>query len=268
MKKLIFLLCITTVFTSCSSYYYSQLSASKGNVKNEQGCFVTENDSVRIVYSFHGENAPVNVSVFNKTGQPLYIDWQRSALIVNGLAVSYQGEKMKVQGNINASTYDYIYLSGSETYAKFNGVANLPKTMSFIPPHSNVVHTPLRLENLVFDSIPNNRYQEIKFAGQESESTYIKILSFSESDSPLCLRSYLVLYMENGNERKPLVFEQNFYLSELIKAGNLKPKNFNDYNAGRGDFFYVEKVKGSTAGAIVAAVAVTTAAVAIESQIE
>ena len=103
MKKLIVFTCLLSLLFSlnaCSSYYYSMLSSDKGIVGvNEYNDFVQENDSVRIIYNFYGEDAPVRITVFNKLDEPMYIDWQRSSLIIGDKAVSYYKEVMPVQGD-------------------------------------------------------------------------------------------------------------------------------------------------------------------------
>ena len=57
--------------------------------KNERGDFVQENDTVRISYRFWGENAPVTITIYNKLDEPLYVDWGRSALIIDDVATTY-----------------------------------------------------------------------------------------------------------------------------------------------------------------------------------
>ena len=106
MKKLIVFTCLLSLLFSlnaCSSYYYSMLSSDKRIVGvNEYNDFVQENDSVRIIYNFYGEDAPVRITVFNKLDEPMYIDWQRSSLIIGDKAVSYYKEVMPVQGDVES----------------------------------------------------------------------------------------------------------------------------------------------------------------------
>ncbi|MCD8263001.1 MAG: hypothetical protein LUD02_01640 [Tannerellaceae bacterium] len=78
MKKILFAsgLVVILFLSSCSSYYYATLdSTDRTGAKNMHGDFVIENDTLTILYSFHGENAPVYVTVYNKLEEPLFVDW-------------------------------------------------------------------------------------------------------------------------------------------------------------------------------------------------
>ena len=80
---------VACVLVSCSTYQVNVLSSTNTTKDDKTGVFNFENDSVKITYSFYGNNAPVSIQVFNKLDKPLYIDWQRSAAIIGDNAVSY-----------------------------------------------------------------------------------------------------------------------------------------------------------------------------------
>ncbi len=63
-----------------------------------EGDFVQENDTVRISYRFWGENAPVTITIYNKLDEPLYVDWGRSALIIDDVATTYDPKVASVRG--------------------------------------------------------------------------------------------------------------------------------------------------------------------------
>ena len=102
MKRMLLALSVVALFcmSSCSSYYYSVLESNDTiGEKNEDKDFVIENDSVFISYCFYGENAPISITVYNKTDEPLFVDWQRSALIIDDVATSYYQEKAPIQAD-------------------------------------------------------------------------------------------------------------------------------------------------------------------------
>ncbi len=82
MRQFIPLTSIVFLFTGCTTYQYMTVSG-KNIRQNERQEFVVENDSIRVKYNFSGEDAPVNVEVTNKLDRPVYVDWSRSALIIN-----------------------------------------------------------------------------------------------------------------------------------------------------------------------------------------
>lgn len=260
---------------ACTSYYYSTLSSNDlSGMKNQDNDFVMENDSMRISYSFYGENAPVSITVYNKLSEPLYVDWQRSALIIGDMATSYYQETASIQGQTESDM-----VSGSYSWRKrsaniwsnadgtFSGEIALPKGVTFIPPKSKVEATPLQLSNFDFDQVPKEEYTKMPMAKQNSEVVQVQVRKYTEEDSPLRFRSYLSLYTTPPGEkaRKYTAYEQSFYLSELVKAGSLAPKNMKAFQQQSGDFFYVQNTKGKDAGLIVGVIAIGAAGVVLES---
>ena len=82
--KGIFRLCflITVLFSSCVRYQCITISSSLN--QNETKEFMDETDTVRMNYSFKGEDFPITLTVFNKLKQPIYFDWKNSMVIFNG----------------------------------------------------------------------------------------------------------------------------------------------------------------------------------------
>ncbi len=242
MKKIIYFIVTLLIFSSCSStYFYSTLSTTNEYVeKVENGDFLLETDSLWIAYCFKGESAPVQITVFNKLDKPLYVDWQRSALIINSLAYSYTGNKLKFQGTSQNITESYSVLLGQRTsYSNgdFGGIVETPKHVSFIPPKTMISHIPLKLD-LNFDNIDKKLYKNGHMANKENEAIKVKRIDFDETNSPLLFKSYLTMY---AIAEEPMTFEQSFYLSNLLKTNEVSPKNLPVNMHDRGDLFYLEK---------------------------
>lgn len=277
MKRILFVLSVVALFSlsSCSSYYYSVLESNDTiGEKNGNRDFVIENDSVFISYCFYGEDAPISITVYNKMDEPLFVDWQRSALIIDDVATSYYQEKAPIQGQTESSYSGDAYrwnrnysITDGYSAGSFAGEIALPKGVSFIPPKSKVESTPLRLSNFPFDQIPKDQYTRQKFAKSNSSVVTVRVKKFTEEDTPLAFRSYLSLYTadQDNGKRKYSTFESSFYVSQLIKTGNVSPASFDAGKKQAGDFFYVHNVKGADAGLIVGTVAIGAAGIVIES---
>lgn len=265
------------LFSGCSSYYYSLLSSNDGKSSlNKDNDFVLENDTVCISYCFYGENAPVAITVFNKLDEPLFVDWTRSALIIDDVATSYYSDKAPIKGNTQSSADGYTYewnkrfeISSSNSSTSFAGEITLPKGVTFIPPKSKIGNASLRLTNLSFDKVPDEAYRTGKFAKTDGTIINIRTKDFTEENSPLRFRSYLTLYTHTpeGEMGKTMPFEQSFYISQLIKTGNVPPQHFEGGQRQAGDFFYIHNVKGVNAGLIIGAVAIGTAVVALDATV-
>lgn len=262
-------------FGSCSSYYYSTLSSNDEiGMKNDDNDFIQESDSVLVSYCFYGENAPVSITIYNKMDEPLFIDWQCSALIIEDVATSYYQDeasiRMRTESVTTGETFSWSksYSStGGTTSGSASGEISIPRGVSFIPPKSKITSTPLTLANFPFDRIPKEAYTKRKLATVGSEVVSVRVKKFTEEDSPLFFRSYLTLYTGGlaGQHTRQWVLERSFYIGELIKTGNLPPQNFQAGAQEAGDFFYVHKVKGANAGIIIGAIAVGTASIVLES---
>ncbi len=276
--KVQWIIIILSVFTglasSCTTYYYSTIETNQWKVnKLDNGDFTQENDTVAITYCFYGENLPIEITIYNKLDQPLFLDWQQSAIIVEDAVTSYYNKNILVKGEVNSNTYtyrDYLFphTNYSNTFGNFAGQASVPEGVAFIPPKSMINSTPVTLDNFTFDRIRNDVYSKGKFEGIDSNVKNVKILKFKEDESPLRFRSYLTLYTitPNGVREKQMTYEQSFYISTLMKSGSLRPKNVPAHQQQRGDFFYVRKEKGNSIAFITAGVvAIGVAGVAIEA---
>lgn len=99
MKKIMTLMlifvCVLITSSCTSTYFYSSLNVMEEEVvKVDNGDFLFENDSLWIAHCFKGEDAPIQITIFNKLDVPLYVDWSRSALILNNTPYPYSKEKM------------------------------------------------------------------------------------------------------------------------------------------------------------------------------
>lgn len=146
MKRLyLFLSVICIYFCSCSSpsYLSSIRSSTQGVEQSEFGEFIIENDSLQIIYNFNGLNTPIHIEIYNKLSKPLYVDWNRSAIIINGVATSYIGKTTTIHGYSSGFSYGTGNLSWGT--ADFIGSINLARPISIIPPKSKIKETHLSL---------------------------------------------------------------------------------------------------------------------------
>jgi hypothetical protein len=256
MKKLLFPAIIACSFaiTSCSRYQVNLISSTNANKNQQTGDFEFENDSVKISYSFFGENAPVNVSVYNKLNNPLYI--------------SYAANDIAITGNVNAQTDHYrvanpAFGTSSYTSGNINAVANLPQHSTFLPPHSQGSNASVHLTN-GFLVVPDSAFSNDKMPHRypDPDVQKVKTAVFEKVNSPLVFKSYLTLYLVNGNEVKPVTYQQDFYVSKSFTT-TTEPNTFQGFEQKRGDYFISSKptgYAGVAAGVGVAAVVVGGAA--------
>lgn len=252
LMKIYILSFLSVIFLgSCSTtYFYSVMNSKDPYVqKNGYGEFVVEGDSLNIIYRFHGENAPVSVGVKNKTTQPIFIDWRRSGIIIDSVSSSY------------LPFYDDLD-DPDRLISDKEGI-------SIIMPKDEVSETMLELSNFKFHKIKDKYYNQsyIDFDIDGKKNAYPAI-HYAENDSPIFLSTYLTVYLNEEDIHQPLVYENDFYMSELFKTKGISPKEIGSFNKPRGDMFFVRKENGhkfwNGVGAVVGVVAIVAVDVLID----
>lgn len=213
--------------------------------RTREGDFIQQNDTASVVYSFSGEDAPVIITIYNKLDEPLYVDWGRSAIIIDEQATSYAGEVLHYDDDDMRFTSEEVEM---------------------IPPYSMIRRQPLTLANFSFNKIPNKEYRKRSYLDKDGERVQLKYKDYTLDDTPLYFRSYVTLFTggKKGELPQGLVFERSFFISQLIKAGDLPPKKYAPMIQNSGDTFYVRYVTGRTFGYAVASIAVVVGVVALE----
>lgn len=269
-RSILLISSILFLLTSCMSttYYYSTLeSEDRYMTKSENGNFVIENDSILVTYNFYGKNAPITISVFNKTNCPLFIDWKKSAVIIDGTAVSYKGDRMNIEGNTYGDSHTYNITDNYSTTASrgsLYGSITIPHDAEFVPPQSKIVHTPLELSNLSFKQIPDKEFTKEVFIKSSGFDENVKAMNFTFDDSPLSFRSYLTMYFDKDPVR-PLILDNEFYISRIMKSGGLSPKDLAAKHGKPGNTFYLVETRDNVAGTIAAVTVVAVSGVVLNA---
>jgi hypothetical protein len=239
MRQFLPLTSIVFLFTSCTTYQYMTVNG-KNIAANDHREFIVENDSISVKYNFNGQDAPVNVEVQNKMDKPVYVDWSRSALIINDKAISYLPSTVPLAGSVTTTTTDWMRTAGtyrsSTSYGDFSGSVGVPHEMDFIPPGSYKTKTPLGVTNVFYPEAREKAKRQKVYLGGNLTGTAM-IRQYADSSSPFRFSSYLTIYTEGAPE-KPVVFEHDFFVSEIWTT-TIAPHNFNFINDKHGDRFYV-----------------------------
>lgn len=226
------------ILSSCTRYQYATVSSPlKQNLKRE---FVHENDSIQVVYNFHGSGGPIKISVYNKLDTPVFVNWRMSSLIVDGLSRSYQDNVSTIQGNTSGTEIDWSS-DFSTTNLTFSGSVSHDEDLSFIPPGRFVSMTPTTL-NLGFLPTPPNIKPVNKVVRTISGNSTGRSYLYASENSPLRYQSYLT-YSTDANFATIATVEDSFWISELMVTLN-KPSNILNMEDRQADTFYNSKVTG------------------------
>lgn len=263
MKRKLFLIAsiLSILLTSCTStYFYSTLQSTNHDVeKVNNGDFLFENDSLWIAHCFKGEDAPIQITIFNKLNVPLYVDWSRSALILNQVAYSYAGSETTLTTTSRSDTYHSPYWGTSTTYTDSDINIRLPESVNVIPPQTMVSRSTLRLA-AQFDEIDKNEYTKGKLALTDGTIGQMGRIKYEFDNTPLRFGSYVSVYTQ---PEKLQSYTTNFYVTHLIKT-KASPKLLPSDMAERGDTFYQQKRPNNTGWEIFGVAALTAGAVAID----
>jgi len=229
MKKISFLLGIILLSTACTTtYFYSTLSPEESATivkKLADGAFIVEDNLLQLTYSFNGKNAPVNVTVHNKSSEGMFIDWERSAFVVNDQATYYKSSATKDQEK--------------ESKGGFYSLAPVSaNNITFLPPGAKAINTLPSLSGLNFSNINESRFSDSNMPDKNGYIHPVKKSEYKESDTPYKLRSYVTVYFKDKTDTH--VLDQDFYISEIVKSNKIKPWTMPTDLAKKGDVFYTK----------------------------
>lgn len=244
------------LFSGC--WVYQQVSVESNTPKNDRSEFVVENDSVSIIYSFHGQGGSIGIDIFNKLNQPLYVDWRKSALIIEDESFTLWKDEASLKG---VSSSVQVMDNEGTVYSQGNIGGSLVKNdnISFIPPYSKIVVNNYNL-NTPFFNTPKELGQKITFYTRDGEEKRGRRYLFSRDNSPYIFRIFLSL-ATNDSFKNPMHFDNSFWISEYVTSST-DPKEFDVYF---GNQFYNEKASTAAnkvvGGALIGAIVVAAASV-------
>jgi hypothetical protein len=231
MKQFL-LSCIPFILSSCT-YQYVTLSSEQLST-NEKNDFVMENDTLKVTYRFNGDNSPVKITIYNKTNEPLEVNWRKSALILNGEALGYYSPNLFVKGSIEQDTANRFY-GGRSFLADVSADIHVNEPSQFIPPQSSISKIPLSLP-VHFVELPVDQLRKASLNSSNSYTIKYKKIEYSPEKSPISFRSYLN-FNYGGDPVRAFSLDHHFYVSEIWQSA-ADPMNFPPQVLDRGDLIY------------------------------
>jgi len=180
------LLCVI-MLSGCSSYQYMYVSSHLD--QNDKKEFIVENDTVQIKYSFAGQNFPLTITLYNKLRQPIYIDLERSTVVMNNMQIA--------------------------------GPFYIENQISFI--------APLSFATLYSNTLKDQPIELNPKDSSLHEVTKInigKLYSFDEATTPVYFRIMLALTV-NDDYSYPTFFDYSFWVSDILQT-TTGPKSMPD----------------------------------------
>jgi len=241
MRKSLLLGLLTIFLYSCTEFQY--LTVTGVNVpKNEKSELISENDTLRVQYNFSNYKGKVGINIFNKTNEPIEIDWKRSAIIVNERAWSYYNPNALLSATLEKDTLALENLRnrlGDPLYlASINGSILINEPTQFIPPASGIFKVPITMPVDHLKNLPEQTARKTSFKWTDEVTVSYKKMEFEKTASPLQFRSYLTLKIGPSGSQKEFTVEHTFFISEIWQSG-FGPASFPENLINRGDRFYL-----------------------------
>jgi hypothetical protein len=206
---------VLIVLSLCSCTRYQYVAIDSNLPRNQQNEYLVENDSMRITYNFQGWEGPLNINIENKGDKPFYINWQKSAVILDGKKYSLWQDRTDIQGIGSDITlrWNNFYSSG---VSDFQGVLYRDEQVSFIPPHSSINMTPV---NLRTNFIPRSNEVPVARTSLPTREGRVnaKLQLFEPDNSPVKFRSFLTLSSDQ-NFNNPVYLDDLFWISSVTES--------------------------------------------------
>lgn len=215
------LLAITTsilLLTSCSQQMYQVLETTSTNTKIENNKFFYENAEIKINYMLWEEDGRLAFNIYNKTAEPIYIDWNKSHFIIDGISQEYWYDAEDITSFYSTSSNTIFETTMSSLLNKpiieaksrrnTTGFVNKtkPKKIIQIPPMSSIIVSKFSLIKTPFFSC--------EFPIKTTFSKDVIKKSFSKEETPLKFRNYLTYSVQESFEQVKII-DNDFYVSTV-----------------------------------------------------
>lgn len=234
-----------TILFACRSYVQVIKTESELPVNNE-GYYLFENDTLRIMYSFWYPNGLMSFSIYNKTNKPLYIDWKKSAYIDNSVKLDYWRdesiiEQNGVYGKYTTNNYNDFFFGNSSSK-----ISNSER-ITFIPPRSNFFKSKFIILPSSGLQLNNNiEAKEEPLKNKPKRNTTIYSQTFSKKESPLIFRNYLT-FSFSEEFKEEFYVDNEFFIQKILEMN----KNHFEYNKYDSTLIIPTKIWGEDNKALV-----------------
>ncbi len=234
MKRNFLLILVIILFTSgCAPTIFYQLynTESDSQITKTESDLIFENDEIRIVYNFWSENGNSSFFLFNKTNEDIFLDLEKSHLIINDLATTYYQNRVFTSTSISGirlsnpySTYGQSTILNNVNFEKGSSISVSEERIVCIPPKAGKYIRGFLLNASLYFNCDLTRYPK-----KISET-----MKFDKESSPLRIRNIITLRYDETDTSNQVQLEHNFWASEVL---NLNKKEFvksqYDYYCGR-----------------------------------
>ena len=176
MKKLLSLL-FMGLLLSCTNSFYHVASVQSPQVKPIGQDFAFINEHLEVSYNLWEKGGRMRFMLYNKTDQPIYIDWSKSFLVRNDVKTFYS-QLPTLRRKASADTAHYIYQNTHVMPYRESARSN---RLTEIPPRTFVAIADFPLQQVVLQA-----------------RTKEKVFTYTRENSPLRLEQQLTYSLDKA----------------------------------------------------------------------
>jgi hypothetical protein len=196
---------LSLVCVSCTSYQHFTMSSNL-QLKPDYS-FGAEHETASVNYQF-SEGGQLRIAVFNNSSELIYIDWEKSSLILGEESILFPQNESYFQGtgqnNVNEINFEGILFNNPNR--------------RYIPPKA-----------YISESINLNFVDAIDLDNLVKSPTNTRYFRFTREDTPVAFDCYLYINSVDGNQ--PSTMHHEFWASELrITTEDNVPMNLNEFS--------------------------------------
>jgi len=215
------------VLSGCghSMYQLIETSPAKASQMENNGTSY-ETSELKITYDFWADGGKVDFTIFNKTNSSIYLDWDKSHFILNGLSLEYWTDSEITNSLINStssgsssSATSLLNLLSPSSYntnttRTYQGKRQVTVSASKIKP-KRIIHIPSHSAiQMSSFAITKTLYYDCDLHLGNSSAKRAAGKSFTSSNTPLSFRNYLTYYTE-PSAAKEIVIDNEFFVSKI-----------------------------------------------------
>jgi hypothetical protein len=200
------------MLSSCAPTSYQVFETASSDVKTNGSSYQYIGEDLAVDYNLWNESGNMRFKFYNNSDIPIYIDLDRSHLIVNGQSFDYYNDTETNTSNKNSISRPTYLASAIKTNQIEIAVKSKPKRLIEIPPHSFTSVGGLTITNGIIDC----SIGKMKNGVAESKS-------FNTENSPLQFRNY-VTYSYDPDFRNIRTIDNSFYAQKVLNLSSLALK--------------------------------------------
>jgi hypothetical protein len=213
------LIFLTIFLCSCNTKYIQIYETDSESVNLKSNEYSFEDENIIITYDLWAERGVLGFKVYNKTNNPIYVDWKNSNFIRLGNSMNYWEDIEYTEAKYKTIRYGYESLSAGYYINKRD------RPGEQLPPKSYINIEKFYLNNLqVYDpktKVKNNIIEQ----------------DFNKSNSPLHFRNYLAYSFNKGFNDLAFI-DNDFWISkkQIMKQRTFDRELKRDIN-GKNKFY-------------------------------